>query len=497
MSSFATATATRLVTSIATIDPYLPLATGRPARADAAIRALWPGEPPVAWFEVDGKRTLGATRRHDAHAPTDPRGSVGAVGGSAETDADVVARAIRAGIDTGVPVVGVLRDLGARPDEDVGALHGWGRVAALLAEASGQVPVVLVVDGRCLGGLALLLGLADVVVMTERALVFVGEPAACRAVTGLALAAQELGGVGVHATHTGVAHLVAVDLPSALDVVGDLLALLPANASEPAPVARCADPPDRPCTSAAAVVPRDGRHGYDVRDVLRDVVDDGELWELRAGDARSIVTALGRIGGVPVGLVANQPMQLAGALDIESSQKAARFVRWCDGSNLALVTFVDTPGFRPGKDQEWRGMIRHGAQLAFAYAEATVPRVCVVLRKAYGGAYIVMDSKAMGSDCCVAWPTAEVAVMGAAGAVEVLHRRRLAALSACERAGVEASLRADYEATYLSPRLAAERGYLDAVIDPVCTRQVLAEALRALRSRREHHPRRRHANTPL
>jgi acetyl-CoA carboxylase carboxyltransferase component len=258
------------------------------------------------------------------------------------------------------------------------------------------------------------------------------------------------------------------------------------------------DPPDRACQRAATAVPGDGRTSYDVRTVIGDLADDGSLLELRARFGTSIVTGLARVGGMPVGVVANQPGQLAGALDIEASQKAARFVRWCDAFNLPLVTLVDTPGFRPGRDQEWRGMIRHGAKLAFAYAEATVPRVCVVLRKAYGGAYIVMDCKSMGNDCALAWPTAEVAVMGAKSAVEILHRRELLAVDDDhEREVHRRKLEAEYEAIHLSPTVAAERGYIDAVIEPADTRRAVAGALAALAAKREQLPRRRHENIPL
>jgi acetyl-CoA carboxylase carboxyltransferase component len=224
-------------------------------------------------------------------------------------------------------------------------------------------------------------------------------------------------------------------------------------------------------------------------EVLRDLVDDRDLLELRAGYAPAIVTALARIDGRPVGIVANQPLHLAGTLDIEASRKAARFVRWCDAFGLPIVTFVDTPGFLPGVEHEWRGMIRHGAELAFAYALATVPRLCVVVRKAYGGAYIVMDAKSMGNDLCVAWPGAEIAVMGASGAVQILHRNATA--------GERAQLEADYAATHCTPAVALERGYVDRLVDPADTRAVLARGLRALAAKRERLPRRKHENSPL
>ena len=235
-----------------------------------------------------------------------------------------------------------------------------------------------------------------------------------------------------------------------------------------------------------------------MRRVITDVVDDREFIELRARFGTSVVTGLARVAGIPVGVLANQPSQLAGALDIEGSEKGARFVRFCDAFNVPLVTLVDTPGFRPGRDQEWRGMIRHGAKLAFAYAEATVPRVCVVLRKAYGGAYIVMDCKSMGNDCALAWPTAEIAVMGSKGAVEILHRRTLnGATSEGEREARRDQFQADYEAVHLSPATALERGYVDEIIDPADTRGAVAGALMALAAKRERLRPRRHDNIPL
>jgi acetyl-CoA carboxylase carboxyltransferase component len=292
--------------------------------------------------------------------------------------------------------------------------------------------------------------------------------------------------------------VVVPDLDAAFDVVADLLDLLPANNGEvPRPVAG-ADPVDRPTDAAAAAVPPDGRVSYDVRDVITDLVDDGAFLELRPRFGPSVVTVLAHIAGMPVGVLANQPSQLAGALDIEGSQKGGGFVRLCDGFNLPLVTLVDTPGFRPGRDQEWRGMIRHGAKLAFAYAEATVPRVCVVLRKAYGGAFIVMDCKSMGNDCALAWPNAEIAVMGAKAAIEILGRRQLDGVpDGPERDARRAALEADYATVHLSPAAALDRGYVDEVIDPADTRRAVAGALAALAAKRERLRPRRHDNIPL
>lgn len=456
----------------------LPIAAERPSAVQAAIGVVAGIDVRTAWFHL---------------------GAAGGFVGLSEDDVAVMQHTVRAGLEAGVPVVGIVDGAGWDPAAGIAALHGWGTVARALVAASGMVPTVLVVDGPCLGGLSLLLGLVDVVVATTAATAYVSAPHAAAEMTGTALLdSAALGGVAVLAARSGVAALVADDLAGALVLTGDVLAHLPPNNGEHPTAEPNGDPVDRPTTAAAGTVPADDRRSYDVRAVIRDVVDRGELLELRAEFAPSIVTGLAHLGGVSVGIVANQPGRLAGALDIEASQKAARFVRWCDAFGVALVTLVDTPGFRPGKDQEWRGMIRHGAQLAFAYAEATVPRVCVLLRKAYGGAFIVMDCKAMGNDACFAWPGAEVAVMGAAGAVEILNRRELAAAAdAGERALLRKRLEAAYEERFLTPTLAARRGYVDAVIEPTATRAVVAKALAALASKRERLPARRHANTPL
>jgi acetyl-CoA carboxylase carboxyltransferase component len=325
--------------------------------------------------------------------------------------------------------------------------------------------------------------------MSADAYAFVNGPVMVRQFTGIDMERDELGGADAHARWSGVASLVTADRESARDAIGALLEYLPDSVDDlPAPIATD-DPPDRATPEAGALIPATATGSYDVRDVIRAIADDGVLLELRGRWAPNLVTGLASVGGDPVGVVANQPLAIAGTLDIPASQKGARFVSFCDAFNLPLVTFVDTPGFYPGKDLEWRGMIRHGAQLAFAYARATVPRVCVTLRKSYGGAYIVMDSKYMGSDLSVAWPSAEIAVMGARGAVEILHRRAPPE----ERAARER----DYEERLLHPYVAAERGSVDMVIDPADTRREVAHALEALRSKAERLVARRHDNSPL
>jgi propionyl-CoA carboxylase beta chain len=412
--------------------------------------------------------------------------------------APVIERTVRSGLDNGVPVVGIVEGMGFDPRSGLAALDGLGRIAWAFSQASGVVPTGLILDGPCSGVPTLVAGLVDVLVMTERTTAFVNGTDASRRIVGTVDLDEEwLGGAWAHQRRSGVCDLLAADLDDALDLMADVLSYLPANNLEVGPAFPPVDPPDRASGDAEATVPSDPSRAYDVRDVVRDLVDDLHFLELRPAWGTSVVVGLARIAGLPVGVVANQPCQLAGALDIDGSLKAARFVRWCDCFNLPLVTLVDTPGFRPGRDQEWQGIIRHGAKLAFAYAEATVPRVCVVLRKAFGGAYIVMDCKAMGNDCALSWPNAQIAVMGASGAVEIVHRRALAELAGEEREIRRAGLEAAYATELLSPRAAAERGYIDAVIDPAATRTVLARALLALTAKREHLPSRRHEIIPL
>lgn len=458
--------------------PRLVIAMGRNARVSARLEPIVGDGVTVTRIDVD---------LHDT------RDGGEAVAG---TDGEVMTAAVEMGVAAGVPIVFVIGAWGGDTTDGVAGLAAWGRVARALTAASGRVPLVAIIDGPCLGSAALLVGLVDVVIATTTARMHLHDPDSIMAITGVTVDPETFGNSEMHLATTGVAHLGAVDSEDALDVVADLLDLLPPN-NESLPSRRpSTDPAMRRCIAAEATVPRDGRRSYDVRAVLTDVVDHGDLLELSRAYAPAVVTALARIDGHPVGLVANQPCALAGALDIESSQKAARFVRLCDSMNLPIVTFVDTPGFRPGRDQEWRGMIRHGAQLAFAYAEATVPRICVIVRKAYGGAFIVMDCKTMGNDLCVAWPSAEIAVMGATGAVQVVHRRHLASLPDTERTARTEELLGEYEATFLTPRLALERGYVDEVIDPIRTRAVIAGGLAALGAKHEMLRPRRHSNSP-
>jgi acetyl-CoA carboxylase carboxyltransferase component len=389
-----------------------------------------------------------------------------------------------------IPIVLVLASSGADVVDGVASLNGWGQAARALAMCSGVVPVVAVVTGPALSGPALMLGIADLVIMTSDAFAFVSGPARVEEFTGVRIGIHQLGGASMHARASGLCAIEAASEEDAMEHVAHLLSLLPAHADELAPLGPQDDPANREVDDLRTIIPERATSSYDVRHVIAAVVDDEEVTELSTRWSPQLVTALARIGGRTVGFVANQPQALAGTLDISASQKGARFVRFCDAFNLPLVTLVDTPGFLPGKDLEWRGMIRHGAELAFAYAEATVPRVCVILRKAFGGAYIVMDSKGLGNDLCFAWPAAEIAVMGAEGAVQILHRR-------VEDPVERQRLQDDYAKRFLTPWQAAERGFVDAVIDPTDTRAVVSDALAVLETSRERLPGRKHTVGPL
>jgi acetyl-CoA carboxylase carboxyltransferase component len=407
-------------------------------------------------------------------------------GALARHDGESLARAAQLARELRVPLVLELSSSGADVSVGIDALHGWGGAAAAVAACSGVVPVIAAAVGPVVSGPALLLGLADLVVMAPEAVAFVSGPSMVSAFTGVRIAPQDLGGAAVHASSSGLCAVVADNV---LDAVAELLEFLPDHGDVEPALLETGDPGDRLAPELRDVIPPAERASYDVRDVARAIADDGVLCEVWSRWAPQIVTAFARLGGRSIGVVANQPRSLAGTLDIAASQKGARFVRLCDAFNLPILTLVDTPGFLPVKDLEWRGMIRHGAELAFAYGEATVPRLCVVLRKAFGGAYIVMDSRGLGNDLCVAWPQAEIAVMGAPGAVQILHRRT----SPEERLAREA----DYREQLLTPWAAAERGFVDAVVDPAETRAVLHRALQALATKREVLRGRKHDGGPL
>ncbi len=448
------------------------------SREALPLRAGTPGSVSASTTRVGGREVV--------DVKIDPSVRRGAL---TPADGELLRTAVETALDARVPLIGSIASSGADINEGIAALHGWGMAARAMTTASGVVPMILSVDGPAVSGPALLLGLADQVVMTEDAYAFVSGPQMVRQFTGVGIEADALGGAAAHARSSGVAALVTATPDAAREAVCDLLSYLPAHVDEVPPRRPSSDPADRRTPELAELMPDRPTGSYEVRDVIRAIADDGEILELRQWWAPNLVTALVGVAGRPVGVVANQPGALSGTLDITASDKGAGFVAFCDAFGLPLLTLVDTPGFSPGKDQEWRGMIRHGAQLAFAYARATVPRVCVALRKVYGGAYIVMGSKAMGNDVYLAWPTSEIAVMGATQAAEILYRR--------EDPETRARLEDDYAARLLNPYIAAARGSVDAVIDPADTRREVATAFGLLETKQERLPKRRHDNIPL
>jgi propionyl-CoA carboxylase beta chain len=396
----------------------------------------------------------------------------------------------------GCPLIGINDSGGARIQEGVVSLAGYAEIFWRNVQASGVIPQISLVMGPCAGGAVYSPAMTDFTLMVEgTSYMFITGPDVVKTVTGEEVTFEELGGATTHASKSGVAHLTAPDEEAALDDARYLLSFLPQNNAEPPPYAAPSDPVDREAPELDEIVPDEPTKPYDMKQVIARVVDDGELLEIQPLYAENIVCAFARLGGRSVGIVGNQPRSLAGVLDIDSSTKAARFVRTCDAFNIPLVTFVDVPGFLPGTAQEWGGIIRHGAKLLYAYAEATVPKLAVITRKAYGGAYDVMSSKHIRADFNFAWPTAEVAVMGPEGAVNIVFRSELAEADDPETRRAE--LIADYKERFANPYTAAERGYIDDVIEPRRTRPVLIDALETASTKREPRPRRKHGNIPL
>ncbi|SFB87556.1 acyl-CoA carboxylase subunit beta [Streptomyces aidingensis] len=402
---------------------------------------------------------------------------------------------------TGCPVIGINDGGGARIQEGVVALGLFAEIFRRNVHASGVVPQISLIMGPCAGGAVYSPAITDFTVMVDKTShMFITGPDVIKTVTGEDVGFEELGGARTHNTTSGVAHYMAGDEKDAIDYVRALLSYLPSN--------NLSEPPSFPEEASLEIsgtdreldtlIPDSANQPYDMRRAVEHVLDDAEFLETQQLFAPNMITGFGRIEGHPVGVVANQPMQFAGCLDIDASEKAARFVRTCDAFNVPVLTFVDVPGFLPGTDQEYGGIIRRGAKLIYAYAEATVPLITVITRKAFGGAYDVMGSKHLGADLNLAWPTAQVAVMGAQGAVNILHRRRLAEVAEpAERETLRAGLTQEYEDTLLNPYVAAERGYVDAVIMPHETRRAVVRGLRALRTKREQLPPRKHGNIPL
>jgi propionyl-CoA carboxylase beta chain len=399
---------------------------------------------------------------------------------------------------TGCPVVGICDGGGARIQEGVVALGLFAEIFFRNTRASGVIPQISLIMGPAAGGAVYSPAITDFVLMVQdTSHMFITGPDVIKTVTGEDVTFEELGGAATHMARSGVAHYQAADEQDCIEFARLLLSYLPSNNLDPPPAIPAV--PDLQVSGQDEeldrLIPDNPGQPYDIHAVIGTVLDDGAFCEIHAGFARNIVTGFGRIAGAPVGVVANQPMHLAGCLDIDASEKAARFVRTCDAFNIPILTLVDVPGFLPGVSQEWAGIIRRGAKLLYAYAEATVPKITVITRKAYGGAYDVMGSKHLGGDVNLAWPTAQIAVMGAPGAVNILHRRTLA--TAADPETLRRQLTTEYEDTLANPYIAAERGYLDAVIAPAETRTAITRALLALRNKRETLPPKKHGNIPL
>ena len=418
-------------------------------------------------------------------------------GGSlSEVFAEKVCKVMDMAVKYGCPVIGINDSGGARIQEGVVSLAGYAEIFWRNVQASGVVPQISLVMGPCAGGAVYSPAMTDFVFMVEgSSYMFITGPDVVKTVTGEEVTFEELGGAATHAAKSGVAHFISPGEEACLEDARYLLSFLPQNNLEPAPFAAAADPSDREEADLDTLIPDDPAKPYDIKRVIELVVDGGDYLEVHERYAENIVCCFARLGGYPVGVVGNQPRTLAGVLDIDSSVKAARFVRTCDAFNIPLVTFVDVPGFLPGTAQEWGGIIRHGAKLLYAYSEATVPKLAVITRKAYGGAYDVMSSKHIRADFNFAWPSAEVAVMGPEGAVNIVFRRELEEASDPEARRAE--LIEDYRERFANPLVVAERGYVDDVIEPHRTRPVLIEALETAKTKRERRPPRKHGNIPL
>jgi propionyl-CoA carboxylase beta chain len=418
-------------------------------------------------------------------------------GGSlSEAYAEKICKVMDLAMKVGAPIIGLNDSGGARIQEGVVSLGGYADIFLRNTLASGVVPQLSLVLGPCAGGAVYSPAITDFIVMVEEtSYMFVTGPNVVRAVTHEEVDAERLGGASVHTTKSGVAHLAAADEAEALATVRRILGHLPQNNLSDPPVRPTSDPRDRRDTALDGIVPDDPSKPYDMHDVIGKIVDDADFLEIQPAWAQNMIVGFAHLDGRSVGVVAQQPAVLAGALDIDASTKAARFVRTCDCFNVPIVTFVDVPGFLPGVGQEHGGIIRHGAKLLFAYCEATVPKLTVITRKAYGGAYDVMSSKHIGGDMNFAWPTAEIAVMGVEGAVSIIFKDRIA--DADDPAAERADLVAEYEAQFANPYVAAARGYVDDVIVPSDTRPRLIAALEMLAGKRQTNPRKKHGNIPL
>jgi methylmalonyl-CoA decarboxylase subunit alpha len=418
------------------------------------------------------------------------------MGGSlGEMHANKIVKAMNMALSYGCPFIAINDSGGARIQEGVDSLAGYARIFDANCEASGVIPQLSVIMGPCAGGAVYSPALTDFIFMTKKSYMFITGPDVVRAVMQEDVSQEELGGGMVHSVHSGVCHFLAQDDRACLQSVRELLSYLPSNNQDDPPYIRPADDPERRCPELEQIVPTAPHKPYDVRQVIASIVDDGRFFEIHALWAENLVVGFARLNGWVVGIVANQPMVLAGCIDINASIKVSHFIRVCDAYNIPLVTLQDVPGFLPGKDQEYGGIIRNGARMIYAYSEATVPKLMVILRKSYGGAYCVMSSKGLRGDLLYAWPNAEIAVMGAEGAVNILFRSDLKASP--DPTSRRQELMEDYERRFNNPYVAAARGLIDDVIEPRDTRRVLIRALELTLSKRERHTPRKHGISPM
>ncbi|MGI6285031.1 carboxyl transferase domain-containing protein [Neomoorella humiferrea] len=419
------------------------------------------------------------------------------MGGSlGEMHAAKICKVLDLALKTGTPIIGLNDSGGARIQEGVAALNGYGEIFKRNTFASGVIPQIAAIMGPCAGGAVYSPGLMDFIFMVNRtAQMFITGPQVIKAVTGEEVTPEELGGAVTHTTQSGVAHFYTLTEEDCLHLIRTLLSYLPSNNMEDPPYVPGNDSPERLCPNLRNFVPVDPNKPYDVKEIIHAVVDDGLFLEIQAQYATNIVIGLARLGGYTIGIVANQPRHLAGCLDINAADKAARFVRFCDAFNIPLLTLVDTPGYLPGVEQEQGGIIRHGAKLLYAFAEAVVPKITVVLRKAYGGAYLAMCSRSLGADHVVAWPTGEIAVMGPEGAANIIFREEIN--NAADPNEVRRQKIWEYREKFANPYVAAGLGLVDAIIDPAHTRLHLIQVLLTLLNKRETRPAKKHGNFPV
>lgn len=434
---------------------------------------------------VDGRVVFAYAQDFTARA-----GSLG------EMHAQKICKVMDLALKAGKPVVGLNDSGGARIQEGIDALNGYGNIFFRNSRASGVIPQISAIMGPCAGGAVYSPAMTDFVFMVKNSsFMFITGPDVIRAVTGEETTQEELGGAMTHNTRSGNAHFACEDDPHCIEEIKILLSYLPSCNMEDAPIVQSNDSKDRICYDLDSIIPDNPKFGYDIKDVIVSTMDKDSFYEVHEHYAANIVVGFARLNGRSVGIIANQPLVLAGCLDINASDKAARFIRTCDAFNIPLVSFVDVPGYLPGTDQEWAGIIRHGAKLLWVYSEATVPKMTVVTRKNYGGSYIAMSSRHLGADMVLAWPTSEIAVMGAQGAANIIYRKDISAAEDQQAKRLEKIK--EYEDLFSNPYIAAERGYVDAVIMPSDTRIRLIDALEAMAGKSELVPPKKHGNVPL